>query len=137
MQTIDSQRNYLPRRVALRWRLDYAGCRPLFGAWSSDVVLAWPHTGKPNLIRATIEASDLVTGEVRPLANCPGSEWLEFRWIRAVGLPIAQLQAGPKGAPIKVSGAIHGLTIVTQLEMAHVFIDGSAKREPNRAWRKP
>lgn len=119
-------RTFVERRLALRWRLDYAGRRPVFGAWSSEKIMAFPHVGKPNITKASIEATDLVTGEVRTLASCPGYEWIGFRWIY-----VATLRAG------KNPGVIHGLSIETQLEMANVYIDGKVRMEPNRAWRKP
>lgn len=125
--TYKHEGSYIPRRLALRWRIDYVGRRPIFGAWSSTKIMAKPHSGKPNIKEVMIEASDLVTGEIRTLARCPGHEWLEFRWVLA----------GPLMIDTKMEGAIHGLTIVTQQELATVFVDGKTAKKINLAWRKP
>jgi len=131
---VKSERTYIPKRLALRWRIDYVGRRPIFGAWSSDKILAKPHSGKPNIREVMIEGSDLVTGEIRILARAPGFEWLAFRWRLAGAIPVGALSHGI--TEIRMEGAIHGLTLVTQEEMATVFIDGKVKLEPNPDWKK-
>lgn len=126
-------RFFIPRRLALRWRIDFAGRRPVFGAWSSDVVTTFPYRGRPKILKVSIEASDLETGEVRCLASCPGYEWLGIRWKRTLALPIGQNKGGETVAG---KGAIHGVQLVTQLEIATVYVDGKVQLEPNREWRK-
>lgn len=126
------ERHFLPKRLALRWMIEFAGRRPVFGAWSSDVVSTFPYRGNVTIRKVSIQGSDLETGEIRTLASCPGHEWVGVRWKSLASLNFAHMKTNGKGVS---PGTIHGLQLVTQLEIATVYVDGRVTLEPNREWR--
>lgn len=121
------------KRLALRWMIEFAGRRPVFGAWSSDIVSTFPYRGNVKIRKVSIQASDLTTGVVETLAHCPGDEWVGVRWMMVAPLAIGKMKT--EGGKTVCPGSIYGLQLVTKLEIATVLVNGRVTLEPNREQR--
>lgn len=74
-----------PRKYLLRWCYDYPQ-GAVSGGWSGTGISAWDKN-KSGLLRARIEGKDLVTKEVKTLAECPGVDFRVFQWMAAAMVP--------------------------------------------------
>ena len=69
------------------------------------------------LIRASIEAEDVVTNEIHTVVECDGPDYCNFQWIAAA--------FGLSGGYVKVIG----ISLISRDERCSVFVDGSTKIE--------
>jgi hypothetical protein len=73
-------------KVKLRWRFDFPDKAPSIGMWSlpaqrpEDMAA---YQNKEGLVRASIETQDIITQEIKTLAECDGWDFLNFQWISA------------------------------------------------------
>ena len=75
-----------PRRYDLRWRFDFAQKRSVYGPWSAPAFRESEKAelvNKEGLIRASIEARDYYTHEMLIIAECPGPDFVIFKWNAA------------------------------------------------------
>lgn len=131
---------YVDFAVDLRWHFDWKTRPSKYGAWTDpgecDSTTAWKQP-KDGLVRAAIIGRRRFTREIFTLSECDGHEFIEFRWIAAVPLPMR----GISGPAMKHHGSIQGMSLVTADEKLHAYVNGSVVREPNlerrvlsRAW---
>lgn len=108
-------------RLRLRWRFDFSNRKPRFGQWTrpasrKEDMAAFNHS--QNLVRASIEAQNIATGEILPIAECDGHEFVNFQWISAL--------FGLEGGHVKIVG----MALTTRDYRAEVYVDGTSKVEP-------
>ena len=114
-----------PRQHLLRWRFDYSGNRPAkYGIWSrpgeTPEVQAWCQN-KEGLVRASVEAKDIFTREVRTLAECDGWDFITFQWIAVASLP-----AIFRGTVTPLTRVV-GLKMVTRETALEVYDTGDVR----------
>ena len=71
----------------LRWRFDYHNKPSVKGLWTSSACAAWS-VNKDKLSRASIEAKDIRTAELKTLAACDGHDFVNFKWYGFVKSPL-------------------------------------------------
>lgn len=104
-------------KFRLRWRFNYADKHSRYGVWSRPAerpedMAAFNNRGA--IVSATIESQDVTNDSVRVVAECSGSDFVNFEWIAtATGFDTSTSQ-------------IVGLTLVTSNERCSVYVDGSA-----------
>lgn len=116
----------LPRKYLLRWRYDYPNGSKM-GMWSNPgdrkANQAWCQN-KEGLVRASIEGKDLVTKEIKTLAECDGHEFRVFQWMAAAKIPV-----GLRGS-VKPASQLVGMKILTSEKEIAIF-DTGQKAERN------
>lgn len=127
-------KKYLDEKWLLRWKFIYNfPKKPKYGMWSQHLD-SDPATrasfNKDGAIFASIEAKNKITNELKEIVGCPIADYLEHRWIAATPAPTLNLQGA-----MKLTGSIHGMTLVTRDWKYHVHCDGSVYKEPMREAR--
>jgi hypothetical protein len=104
----------------MRWRYDFKDGRIRYGKWSrpsnTPELQAWRNNDE-GLVRASIEGKDMFTGEIKPLAECDGHDFVNFQWI-----------ATASGNVMKSNSLVHrlmGMKLLTRDYEHCVFPDGS------------
>jgi hypothetical protein len=111
----------------LRWRFDYpSGTKT--GLWSRpgehNSAKAWAnhHAG---LLRASIEAKDVRTKEIKPLAECDGHDFRSFQWVAVAKTPAIAF----KGS-VTPATSIAGMRLLTSGKDILVLNNGSVRETP-------
>lgn len=106
----------------MRWRFDFLNRPSKYGKWSdpgtSPETQAWSQN-KEGLIRASVEGKNRETFETKPLVECDGWDFVNFKWNACAIGP-----AFFKGT----SPAVHrllGMKLVTREKEFDVWPDGS------------
>lgn len=117
-------------KFLLRWRFDFFDSKPArYGIWNhagtSELDYAWC-VNKTNLLRASIESKCIVNNTIRPVVEVDGPEFVNFKWVGCVKMPINFKNKIKKQtcSPINV-----GLTLVNREHEITFFIDGQLKIE--------
>lgn len=128
------KKKYVPLKFRLRWRFDFLRNGLQHGFWDDPGAgrggEAWK-VNKDGICRACVEGIDLKTGEVKPIVECDGWDFVNFEWIAAAAMPVSP---GPRG--VKVTGSIQGMVLVTRDKKYKVFLDGRIKVENRSQWEK-
>ena len=104
----------------LRWCFDYVNRPSKFGMWDKDPVNENEKACrqlKDGLLMARIEGKDVLTLQVVTLAECPGSEFVNFKWM----------------AEFSARRNIHthvGMQLVTRYSEISVLREGVIRKEP-------
>lgn len=110
----------------LRWRLEYSDKPTKQGPWNytgDDVSLqAWSQS-KENLLFAAIEAKDH-NQVVHRVFECSGQDFFNFQWE-------AEQRFSMNGKAIQ--HRLVGLTLVSRIERATIYINGSCEVHPRQA----
>jgi hypothetical protein len=143
-KVINFGRLYVEPKVDLRWALDYQDRPTRAGMWNrGSRVLAEMAAGQPQtgIVRARVEAKDCASRKIFTIAECPGEDWIEFRWIAAGPMPVrstrcekvAKRIAADAGGPVEIrfEGTVQGMTLVSRHAKETVFRDGKRSCEPN------
>jgi len=104
-------------KIRLRWRFNYAARPSKYGMWSRPAEHAADmaaFNNQSDLVSAEIEAQDIASDRISVVAECPGSDFVNFEWVAAA-----------IGFTASVSSIV-GLTLVTRSERCSVYVDGSA-----------
>jgi hypothetical protein len=109
-------------KFLLRWRLEYSGKPSRYGMWgdSAPGVEAW-NQSRANLVRAQIEAKDIVTRETSIVVDCPAADYRVFQWV------------GVQRLNIKSSASLQrnvGLAILTNDQRIEAFEWGEVRQRP-------
>jgi hypothetical protein len=118
----------------LRWGFDFFDGKPSRrGIWNNTGALATDGAwcvNKTNLLRAYIEAENVLTWEIETLWQCDGQDFVNFEWIAATPIDL--------GAKVSrsYSGQIVGLAGISRDYRDAVFIDGSARRQERTEYEK-
>lgn len=118
-----------PKRLMLRWRLDYRGRTTRYGAWdyasglAEDTAAAQPRDG---LSRAWVEAKDVFTGEIFPMVEVEGSAYVA---CRGVGYALLPLSSG-NVERLRPTTRVIGIALWTADEKITAFVSGNITREP-------
>lgn len=108
-------------KFKLRWRFDFASGLTRYGMWSlpaqtQEDMAAYQN--KEGLIRASIEAQDILTADVKTLAECDGWDFLNFQWLAArFGMYVGW-------------DKIIGLKLITREKVITVLASGDIKMQP-------
>lgn len=130
--TIDDPRYFMEPRLSLAWRFEYIDGGVVACAWNHDDPPASAYF-RSGLLRASILVKENATGRMVMLAECPGDDFIEVRWIRMHGTP-AGLSAYLQKLnvdEVKIRGRIHGIILVSRVERMTVMIDGMTRSQPN------
>lgn len=104
----------------VRWRLDFADGSYKAGLWSSpgdhDSAKASKNL-RSDLVRASIEAKDFLTREIKILVQCLASDFMEFKWT-AVHKVFSNTHE------------VHGLTLVCKWGSTEILLDGTIIETP-------
>ena len=115
------------KKYELRWRFDYAGRPSKYGKWSSPgttpELQAWTHN-KEGLARASIEGWNVLTQEIKTLAECDGWNFVNFQWMAVAMTPASAVGIA------KPVHALVGLKIVTRDDDLVVLASGDAEIVP-------
>lgn len=68
----------------LRWRFDYLDRPSKMGQWSRPATLETDMAffqNKEGVIRCSVEGKDVVSREVKTLAECEGWDYVNFQWM--------------------------------------------------------
>ena len=125
---IRSVKVYCDYHFDLRWGLIYSNKPPKYGQWCKPASLAGEKASEQNrdgLACAIIEGKDLRTRKTIVLAECKASDYVQHRWIAALGVPISML----KHTTIKGEGCVQGMSLITIDEKIHIHVDGNVYRE--------
>lgn len=106
----------------LRWRYDYHDHKPpKYGQWNrhgdQPIDQAWSQD-KSNLLRASVEAKNYYTKEITTVCECPGQDFINFKWMAAARTPL-----NPKGR-VTVTPSLLGLTLIARNKTTRCFING-------------
>ncbi|CAB4170002.1 hypothetical protein UFOVP901_26 [uncultured Caudovirales phage] len=105
----------------LRWRFDFADRPSRIGMWSQSGTRDEDKASFVNttgLVRASIEGKDVVTREVKALAECDGHDYVVFKW-NAAFISTGSFAAGQH--------VLTGLKLVTRDLELDVFPSGDVK----------
>lgn len=114
-------------KYKLRWRFDFATKPTRRGLWlqagtqDSDKAC---FVNKDGLIRASIEAENVQTYELKTLAECVGPDFCNFEWDAVVSVP------GFVRSAITQKGHIIGLRIVSRDFNTIVYVNGDVHVKP-------
>lgn len=68
------------KKYRLRWRFDFANKPTRIGQWNGTNENVC-HINTEGLVRASIEAEDQVTWEVKTLCECAGDDFVQFQGL--------------------------------------------------------
>lgn len=104
----------------LRWRFDYADRASVFGMWNSPHISAWDKN-REGVVRASIEAKDVATREVRTVVACDGHEFRNFQWLAVAAV-------GPFRGSVTPATHNIGLKLLTRDEEIAILVNGKGAR---------
>jgi hypothetical protein len=113
----------------MRWRFDFIDRPAKYGKWSSPGSKGASELKahlqlKEGLVRACIEGKNrLDPADVRPLAECDGWDFVNFKWMALAAAP-----ANFRGE-IKPLHCLMGMQLITREFMFSVLPDGSVDKK--------
>ena len=113
------------KKYDLRWRFDFCDGRIKYGKWSSpgetNAVKACYNNGE-GLLRACIEGKNVFDpSDVRPLVDCDGHSFVNFKWNAAAFVP------GNFKGTVQPRTVLFGLKLVTRDHEIDVFATGEVQ----------
>jgi hypothetical protein len=107
----------------LRWRFDYADRPSKTGQWSRAATIETDmayYQNKEGIVRASIEGKDVITREIKTLAECDGWDYVNFQWMDVV-----------RGRSDGLCTRQHiGLKLITRDFWVEVYAKGLIKKIP-------
>jgi len=107
----------------LRWRFDYLDRPTKYGQWSRAATLETDMAyfqNKEGLVRASVEGKDILTREIKTLAECDGWDYVNFQWMAEL-----RMRSDGYGTSQHV-----GLKLVTRDFWIEVYARGNVLRVP-------
>jgi hypothetical protein len=110
----------------LRWRYDYADKPTKFGQWcvAGETPKDMALYNNKGIIRAAIEAKDMVSRVVSTVAEADSANFRVFRW-----LAVARIPMGLRGEFTPTTNIV-GLSMWTMDDCIECYIDGTIKTRP-------
>lgn len=110
----------------LRWRFDFGNGKPSrMGMWSRPATRREDqavYVNKTGLVRAAIEAKNIISREVITVAECDGHDFITFQWLSSARFSGIGYQL--------LSQNVFGLRLVSRDDFTDAHTDGTLRVTP-------